>query len=171
MNHYGALAQRHWKMYRPSQYAQLSDPEAFFRELGEEIDGQVQSLRDQLTTAERPALNEMTDLERIGRLNAIRRQAEELTYADLVWPSTTNEDLDQELDDLRLEPISREEALRTVGAIEDEDGGVMPADRNHPLWKAWTASTQDSSTSTEREAFDSAYRAWLRETPGLLDLI
>jgi hypothetical protein len=171
MNQYGALAQRHWKTYRPTQYAELTSPDRFFEDLGEEISDQVQTLRDQLQASEQADLNAMGDLERMGRLNAIRRQAEEVVYAELIWPEPTNEDLEaNDRQDQSSPETSREDRLLELGAILDEDGGLMPANQQHPLWALWEASIKETSTLESRDSFNSAYRDWLAATPALVDL-
>lgn len=44
MNPYGAKARNHWKKWLPKRYSQIEDPETFFSNLGEEIEGQVEEL-------------------------------------------------------------------------------------------------------------------------------
>jgi hypothetical protein len=42
VNWYGAMAMRVWARWRPRAYAGISDPQAFFTELGEEVAEQVE---------------------------------------------------------------------------------------------------------------------------------
>lgn len=166
MNHYGALALTHWKTHRPTQYAELENPKEFFSQLGEEISQRVQQLRLDLEAAERPILNQMQDLERIGRLNAIRKQAEELVFEDLVWPQAPEGLLPEDESPETSEPPG--DRLWRLGAVLDEDGALMPRDRHHPVWSLWQAATSDEATSEQAEAFDRAYREWLAAHPELI---
>ncbi len=74
MNHYGALARKHWAKYRPSEYGSMSDPESFFTDLGEQMAEQVLTLSRQLE-GDDPAGE--TYLDKVGRLNMARLMAEE----------------------------------------------------------------------------------------------
>lgn len=172
MNHYGALAERHWKTHRPSQYSTLEDPTAFFTDLGEQISLQVQDLQSTWEAEQRAELNALPDLTRMGRLNAIRKSAEESVYAELIWPESSLEtEPEQTTEGSGVSGTSREDRLWSLGAIEDEDGALMPANRQHPLWGLWATSTKDEATQQEKDSFTSAYREWLQETPGLVDLV
>lgn len=158
MNRYGALARDHWKKHRPTRYQELEDPERFFTELGEQVADQVQQLTMSLESQQRADLNSLPDLQRLGRLNAIRTQAEEITFAELVWPPEPEPQ----------EPEIPSGQLEQLGATQDEDGALMPSDRQHPLWALWEASTTEDATPAQSEAFDTAYREWLRANPELL---
>lgn len=48
MNQYGEMAMEHWRKYRPVEYAQMSDRETFFRELGEEIERRIDDRTEEL---------------------------------------------------------------------------------------------------------------------------
>lgn len=177
MNHYGALAKEHWKSYRPTRYQQLEDPERFFSDLGDQIADQVQTLSLELTSNQRAELNQLPDLQRIGRLNAIRKQAEEVVFADLIWPqdqtdsTTSNNSPDQpdQIDQIdQTASESREDRLWRLGAILDDDGGLMPRNRQHPVWHLWETSIRDEATQEQIEEFNSSYRAWLAENPDLI---
>lgn len=76
MNKYGKFAQETWKMIAPSQYALIPDPEQWFRELGERAMVQVGELQYEIAG---PDPEGETYLEKLGRLNASRTQAEEST--------------------------------------------------------------------------------------------
>lgn len=88
MNHYGVLAQRHWRRHKPAALATLADPAAHFEALGIQIETEVTSLRDQLLGRRRRG----EDLESF-RLRAYqaRRQAAEVVLAELVWASPASE--------------------------------------------------------------------------------
>jgi hypothetical protein len=84
VNEYGAMAMRHWKQHLPWRYAAAGDdPDAFFAQLGEEAAREVAELWGQMTAAHgNPAGEDFLD--RVGRLNATRKQAEEIVLADMV---------------------------------------------------------------------------------------
>jgi hypothetical protein len=42
MNHYGAQAMRHWRSHLPTRFAQITDPETFFTDLGEQVETEVE---------------------------------------------------------------------------------------------------------------------------------
>jgi len=83
MNRYGRLARDHWKSTDPGRYSQIQDPEGFFLDLGETVEFQIQDLWLHLAGPD-PIVPENT-LDKVGRLNVARLQAEELVLADLVW--------------------------------------------------------------------------------------
>jgi urease accessory protein UreH len=82
MNHYGAMAERHWRETAPRRYRELENPEAFFTELGEEVQSRVLDLAAQLAG---PDLPDEEYLQKLGRLNAAKNQAEEIVLTELVW--------------------------------------------------------------------------------------
>ena len=79
MNLYGAKAKNHMAQFRPQEYHQIEDKEAFFTEIGEEAQRQVSST---YSTISRPELGER-DL-------ASRMMAEELVN-ELIYPSPSEE--------------------------------------------------------------------------------
>ena len=98
MNKYGQLALEHWQRSRPAALATIPDPEVFFSTLGNTVSSQVEELADRLAGPDQ--LGEGY-LDKIGRLNAAKSQAEELVLAELVYsaePETTDEDLDEDDD-------------------------------------------------------------------------
>lgn len=99
MNGYGLVALGHWRRHRPAALAMIPDPEVFFSTLGLTVSARVEDLADRLAGPDR--LGEGY-LEKVGRLNAAKSQAEELVLAELVYlaePETTDEDLEDEDDD------------------------------------------------------------------------
>ncbi|MFL5861191.1 MAG: transposase [Solirubrobacteraceae bacterium] len=76
MNKYGRMAIRHWEKTDPDRFGQIpqSDRETFFTELGERAESEIQQLQDQLAGPD-PAGESF--LEKVGRLNMARLQAEE----------------------------------------------------------------------------------------------
>ncbi len=82
MNRYGDLAKRHWQETDPARYATIADPEAFFTSLGEEVEQEIQELADRLAGPDQP---QEAYLDKVGRLNMTRLQAEERILAEMVW--------------------------------------------------------------------------------------
>ena len=95
MNQYGAIARQHWERWRPASYAAITDPTAYFTDLGEQAAGAITRLWAQIRTqAGNPPGEDY--LARIARLNAMRKQAEEIVLADLILlppePGTSDDD-------------------------------------------------------------------------------
>jgi hypothetical protein len=83
MNEYGAMAQRHWQQHLPRRHASIDDPDAYFTSLGEQVAAQVAELWARMRAqAGNPPGEDYAA--RVGRLNAMRKQAEEIVLADLV---------------------------------------------------------------------------------------
>ena len=97
MNVYGERAMEHWRRWLPARYATIRDPEAFFSTLGLQAESQVLDLAEQL---EGPDLPGEGYLEKVGRLNMARMQAEELVLREVILlepePETAKTDDDQE---------------------------------------------------------------------------
>jgi len=79
MNLYGAKAKNHMAQFRPQEYREIEDKEAFFTEIGEEAQRQVSSTYSKIS---RPELGER-DL-------ASKMMAEELVH-ELIYPSPSDE--------------------------------------------------------------------------------
>ncbi|MFJ6003654.1 hypothetical protein [Arthrobacter sp. NPDC092385] len=97
MNKYGKFAQETWRMTAPSQYALIPDPDEWFRKLGEEAMNQVGELQYQIAG---PDPEGETYLEKVGRLNASRTQAEEIVRTEMLTPDvmeTEGDDSDEDL--------------------------------------------------------------------------
>lgn len=86
MNKYGKFAQETWQTTAPKQYALIPDPEEWFRNLGEEAMRQVGELQYEIAG---PDPKNETYLEKVGRLNASRMQAEEIVRAEMLTPDVT----------------------------------------------------------------------------------
>jgi hypothetical protein len=83
MNEYGAMAKTYWQQWLPGRYAATGDPDAYFTRLGEEVAAAIADLWAQMQAqAGNPPGEDFLD--RVGRLNAMRKQAEEITLADMV---------------------------------------------------------------------------------------
>lgn len=96
MNTYGKFAQDTWKMLAPSQYALIPDPEAWFTDLGNQAETAVVDLMMQL---EGPDIKGETYLEKVGRINAAKRQAEEIIRAEMLTPDAESQEEDPEEDE------------------------------------------------------------------------
>ncbi|RNL51846.1 TnpV protein [Arthrobacter oryzae] len=92
MNKYGRQAQEAWKAASPTCYSQIQDPEEFFTRLGEEAQEQVDGLWMRLAG---PDPQGETYLEKVGRLNAARNQAEEIVRYDLLSPPESEDEEDE----------------------------------------------------------------------------
>ncbi|MGH9156117.1 MAG: TnpV protein [Acidimicrobiales bacterium] len=89
MNPYGRRAMEHLARNAPDRLAAMADPQTHFSELGELIAEQVLDLEQSLAGPTPPA---ETYPERVGRLNMARLRAEEVVFAELVWPVLEDED-------------------------------------------------------------------------------
>jgi hypothetical protein len=74
INRYGARARGHWQEHRPQEYAQISDPDAFFGRLGRQIADDVTTLSFSIAGDDPEG---ETYLKKVGRLRMARLQAEE----------------------------------------------------------------------------------------------
>lgn len=92
MNRWGALARRHWSEHRPSQYAQIPDPEVFFAAMGERIGAEVHSLARSLAGEDRPGEGYLA---KVRRLNTAMVLAREQVLREVLPPSETD-DIDDE---------------------------------------------------------------------------
>ena len=111
MNKYGRQAQDAWKEASPTRYSQIQDPEDFFTKLGEEAQEQVDGL---LLKIAGPDPQGEGYLEKVGRLNAARNQAEEIVRYDLLSPPETEDEDENVNPDLQryLESMEEAEQLR-----------------------------------------------------------
>lgn len=118
MNKYGKFAQETWKMTAPSQYALIPDPEEWFRKLGEEAMQRVGELQYEIAGSDP---RDETYLEKVGRLNASRMQAEEIIRAEMLTP----EAMETEGDETEEEEVDRRqreiwETHRSIMRLQQE---------------------------------------------------
>jgi hypothetical protein len=118
MNKYGSLAQDYWKRADRTRYEELSDPETFFEELGEQVLTQVDRL---LNVMERDAPADEDYLGKVGRLNALRNQAEEIAMTELVYISAVPSTVDEELEMLEMQRPSQERIAELLEQLEDRE--------------------------------------------------
>ena len=115
MNKYGKFAQETWKMTAPSQYALIPDPEEFFRNLGEEAMQRVGELQYELAGPDPKGENY---LEKVGRLNASRMQAEEIVRAEMLTPDVMETEGDDSEEETGMS--ATHEYLQTVEQLRRE---------------------------------------------------
>jgi hypothetical protein len=132
VNQYGRLAQRHWQEIRPGRIAEIDDPEAFFTELGTDVQDEVRVR----WTAERltaPALAGETYLERASRLQQLRHAAEAEVLRELVLlPADGDVDLADDpalTEDELTEEHWREEHLHDLLASRSRPADFSAAER------------------------------------------
>jgi hypothetical protein len=81
VNHYGAMAMRHWRTHLPERFAQLNDPDTFFAEMGERVATRVRELEVTLAGPDTPGEEY---LEKLGRLTNAKMRAEEIVLPEEV---------------------------------------------------------------------------------------
>lgn len=116
MNKYGKLAKGHWEQTDPARYHAIADPTTFFSELGEQAETQIQDLAMRLSGDDPPGEEY---LQKVGRLNMARLQAEEVVLRELVWISEPQTEDEEQLPD-RLG-----DALREIWKGDQEDQDLL----------------------------------------------
>ena len=81
MNQYAIVASNHWRTQLPARCAALTDPEAFFRQLGEQVMEEIDSLAAALEGPDRVG---ETFLAKAQRLHAARAEAESIVLRELI---------------------------------------------------------------------------------------
>ncbi|MHA7177949.1 TnpV protein [Arthrobacter sp. Sr24] len=101
MNTYGKFAQDTWKMLAPRQYELIVNPEEWFTNLGKEAENAVGDLSVKIAGKD---LQGESYLEKVGRLNAAKTQAEEIVRVEMLTPQAEEltEDEDQEPSEMSL---------------------------------------------------------------------
>lgn len=106
MNRYGHRAMVHWKTYAKSRYEALEDPQTFFTELGVTAASQIAEMT---ASMDRDVPQDLPYLERVGRLMANQREAEEIVLTELIYSVPT-------------EPTSlQEEAIMLLGSLPSRE--------------------------------------------------
>ena len=76
------MAISHWQKTDPERFQAIPESErAFFTELGERAQSEIQQLQDRLAGPDPPG---ESYLEKVGRLNMARLQAEEIVLPELI---------------------------------------------------------------------------------------
>ena len=145
MNKYGKMARTHWEATAPSRVAELSNPESFFESMGLEIQAQVTNLAPMLAGSDRQG---ETFLQKVARLTAARRQAEEVVMSQLAWITEPSLPLDQ----------AREEWEQT-----------RPSDENLILWAERMQDCPDSMPSSAE--LEEMAKKWALSVEFLLELV
>lgn len=89
MNVYGERARDFMRLHSPTRFSAISDPEAFFTKIGEEIASQVDELEETLAG---PAPADEGYVERMGRLGMARLMAEERVLSELVYSTAESQE-------------------------------------------------------------------------------
>lgn len=79
---YAKTARAYWETYRPTETAAMSDPDGFFRSLGQQVKEQVSGTADQMPSS-LPANPTSQDL--VAARQGAMRAAEEIAMVDLVF--------------------------------------------------------------------------------------
>ena len=114
MNTYGKFAQEAWRTTAPAEYALIPDPQAWFEALGEEAAQRVGELMMELAG---PDPVGETYLEKVGRLNASKMQAEEIVRAEMLTPDPSVQQEPEEDE----EETGVAQMLRVVEQLNRED--------------------------------------------------
>jgi hypothetical protein len=121
------MAQRHWARWLPERYAAIPDPNSFFSVLGEEVAQQIADLSLDLAGDDPPGEGY---LEKVGRLNMARLQAEEIVLKErILLEPEPGADPDSSGPNEQDGPASQERPLIV--------------DRNHPLWEQVNAEQEE----------------------------
>lgn len=92
MTSYASQAEHLWRTAAPTAYAQLGDQAdrtTFFQSLGAEAERLVGEMTSQIAGVDLPG---ETYLEKVGRLNAAKSQAEEIARAQVLMPPTIEDE-------------------------------------------------------------------------------
>ena len=84
MNRYGQQAMRHWQDTKPGQMRDLTDPEAFFSRMGEDLEQAIEDLERKLAGTPPP---QETYLQRVRRFTMARFEAEGQILRDMLLTS------------------------------------------------------------------------------------
>ena len=114
MNTYGKFAQEAWKATAPAEYALIPDPVQWFEALGEEAAQRVGELMMELAG---PDPVGESYLEKVGRLNASKMQAEEIVRAEMLTPDPSVQQEPEEDE----EETGVAQMLRVVEQLNRED--------------------------------------------------
>ncbi|MEU3640004.1 hypothetical protein AB0H23_27770 [Streptomyces albogriseolus] len=132
MNQYGRRAKQHWQEFRPRRISEIDDPEAFFTELGTDVQDEVR-VRWTAGRLNAPSVVGESFLERAGRLQQLRHDAEREVLRELVLlPAEDDVDLadDPHLGEAEVaEEQWREQHLHDLLAGRSQPGNFTAAER------------------------------------------
>jgi len=83
VNQYGAIAQQHRQRWRPASYTGTVGHRTYFTGLGEQAAGEITCPWAQMRAQDGNPPGE-GNLTRVARVNALRKQAEEIVLAGLI---------------------------------------------------------------------------------------
>ncbi|MFI9772181.1 hypothetical protein ACIHJG_35765 [Streptomyces sp. NPDC052415] len=133
MNQYGQLAQQHWQEHRPGNIAEIDDPEAFFTELGADVQVEVRTRWAASRLAE-PVVPGESYLERASRLQQLRQETEGAVLREIVLlPADEDGDLadDPHFSETKVaEEQWREQHLQELLAGRSRPGDFSAAERS-----------------------------------------
>ncbi len=148
----------YWRTYLPQATAQLPDPETHFQDLAEQISERVDQIAAELS-ASQPTLPD-DYLARVGTLNTMRLQAQEMALDELLFSTPPEPEADED-----PEPSSRERDLLTMQQeeaavarrLEMEPGSpeAIEWDRRWPHLVeevTWMLGNHDDLTTSQRRA-------------------
>lgn len=119
MNRYATMLKDQWTQADPEMVASLEDPETYFSQLGEQAAEQVADLSLNLAGPDKPGEEY---LEKVGRLNMARRQAEEIVLSELQPPSYLDADEPEEPEDFESRSPEEQEAWIREAYKHDPEG-------------------------------------------------
>ncbi|MFJ4761668.1 TnpV protein [Kocuria marina] len=118
MNTYGKTAQQNWMTLAPSAYQQIENPEQHFTMLGQDAMAQVQQLQTQIAG---PDPMDEGYLQKVGRLQAAKNQAEEVVRENLLTPPRESWETTEEPEEETDETFQAIQAMhRAALELEDE---------------------------------------------------
>lgn len=127
MNKYGKLAQEHWTNVDPGRVQQIPNPREFFSNLGEQVESQIVDLQPQIAGPNKPG---ETYLQKVGRLNMAKLQAEEIVLHEMVWLTMTPDEEEIAAEEEHREALHREQRRRELEAEEVERQVRIEAEMN-----------------------------------------
>lgn len=93
MNKYGARLMRQWRTADPERFAKVPDPQAFFTELGVDLEERIDALAGALAGPDRAG---ESYLEKVARLDSARFNAESDLIREAMIPEP-GEDIEEPL--------------------------------------------------------------------------
>jgi hypothetical protein len=92
MNEYGQMALEHWRRFRPRDFANLTDRESFFAQLGRQAADEIETRTQQLAGSGPSSESYMDNLRRI---ETARRQARDQVIRELLLATPEDEENEQ----------------------------------------------------------------------------
>lgn len=143
MNEYAQMAMHHWQIHRPSEYAQIPDPESHFAALGQQAQERAVQIEEDVV---RSIPTSQDYLDSVARRNQARATAREIVLADLLLPPEETP-----------ETVTDRQQRDPLDGLIDPTG--MPTDPNHPLWE----DLENEAISPSE--FQRRRKAWIASLP------